>query len=283
MASPFPLRDPTPKQKRFAEAYVSGMSLTEAFCFAYPAVRGPRSRNSERVRASRLAKNPVVRWCMEQAARLQADLRLVQDPEQVRINCLVTLERIRDGRMDPGATRATIAALNEANRVIRERQEAVAAEREAADRDRQRQLEQAQWQKFLLASAAIRAAAKATAKTNTLESQPHRPPGRSARCPRADQGSIPPALPRKPALPRAEMQEPNPTAEQHQSGLRHLLREQKQDRAALQDQANGQHLAPPPPESPPPTPSGRWELTNVPGTFPPRRRRVWIANPPQQG
>jgi hypothetical protein len=122
MARP-PARDPTSQQWKFAEACVNGLTLVDAFIAAYPAQRGPRSREGERVKAKRLAKNPAVLSAMEQISARRAEEAAVENPKQVRKECLIALRRIRQGRMDSNCTRAVLAELREANTEIERRQE----------------------------------------------------------------------------------------------------------------------------------------------------------------
>ena len=95
-----PTREPTPQQWKFAEACVSGSSLVAAFRASYPAKGASRSGESERVRAKRLAKNPSVIWAMQQTAQRRAEEEAVENPEEVRKECLIALRRIRQGHLD---------------------------------------------------------------------------------------------------------------------------------------------------------------------------------------
>jgi hypothetical protein len=133
-----PPRDPTPQQLKFAEARVSGASLVDAFVAAYPP-RGSRSREGERVKAKRLAKNPTVIWAMQQAAERQADEKAIENPDRMRKECLLALRRIRQGRLDCSYARAVLAELREANREI-DRREEQARERQRVERAANRQL-----------------------------------------------------------------------------------------------------------------------------------------------
>jgi hypothetical protein len=117
-----PARDPTAQQWQFAESCLNGLSLVDAFVQAYPA-HGPRSRECERVKAKRMAKNPTVVWAMQQIAKRRAEEDAVENPEQVRKECLITLRRIRQGQLDSSYARAVLAELREANREIERRGE----------------------------------------------------------------------------------------------------------------------------------------------------------------
>jgi hypothetical protein len=134
MASPkphLPTREPTPQQWKFAEACASGSSLVDAFVAAYPPRGASRSREGERVKAKRLAKNPAVVWAMQQAAQRRAEEEAVENPEEVRKECLIALRRIRQGRLDVSHARAIMAELREANREIKLREEQARAQQRA--------------------------------------------------------------------------------------------------------------------------------------------------------
>jgi hypothetical protein len=126
-----PARDPTPQQWKFAEACANGLSLVDAFVLAYPARREPRSREGERVKAKRMAKNPTVVWAMEKMAERRAEEDAIENPEQVRKECLIALRRIRLGRLDPSCARAVLVELREANRALDRRKEEAHGEQRA--------------------------------------------------------------------------------------------------------------------------------------------------------
>jgi hypothetical protein len=239
-----PARDPTPQQWKFAEACLSGLSLVDAYVTAYPSRGKSRSRESERVKAKRLAKNSAVVWAMQQVAQRQAEEEAVANPEKVRKECLITLRRVRLGRLDSSYARAILAELREANREI-ERQEERARKQQRAERDTSWQLLQA-----------LDAMKTATVKRNVARAT-------AVRSPSASTEVLPqithPVRPHDPPLKPVAAPTPLAAAETNQDDeLHQYVRAQQADRAAAA------------PKKPP-----QRELSYVPGYFPPQP--AWTA------
>jgi hypothetical protein len=248
-ARPRPLaRDPTPKQWKFAEARLSGLTLVDAYVAAYPARRGPRSREGERVKAKRLAKNPAVVWAMQQIAERRAEEDAVENPEQVRKECLIALRRIRQGRLDSSYARAVMAELREANREIERKEERIReqqrAQRDARERAARQQLDQ------LLKVMGTLEATKNTAGATAAKTS-------------STGGALPPQItPSVPAHdpPPKSVVTPTPPAPpgtERDDELQHYVRQQQAARKAAAA------------ENPP-----QLERRYLPGHFPPK---LWIA------
>jgi hypothetical protein len=234
-----PARDPTPQQWKFAEACLSGLNLVDAYVAAYPPRGESRSRESERVKAKRLAKNPTVVWAMQRVAQRQAEEEAVANPEKVREECLITLRRIRQGRLDSHCVRAVLAELREANREIDRREES-AREQQRAQRSAYRQLVQA-----------LEVMNAVEAKGNTAESTASRASSTSTPV----LPLITPAVQAQDSRPEI-MATPTPQVAlgmERDDEVQHLVRAQQADRAAAT------------PKKPP-----QRERTYLPGHFPPQ-------------
>jgi hypothetical protein len=271
----------TAKQAAFVMAYAKkGLSLTEAYRRAYPPRSGARQRQTEWSNASRLQQKAHVAWAIEAVGLRTADTEAVRDPEAVRREALIGLRKIRKGRLDPARTRAIEAELRQANRALRERAR--------ADRLKLTECRKEAWRRFIQACGSIEMAHRAQVSLLSPEERTRRIFAILA--PRPADLARSPDMPHDPEqTAELELQEYVRSRQLVQAGERTSGKQEEDScreagyaagsepvRAALAGRAQVIAALPVPAAAGRALPAGEWRFLQVPGFFPPRRRRVWV-------
>jgi hypothetical protein len=244
----------TPQQRFFVSAHIrEGLSLRDAYRAAYPARRARLARTEIR-NASRLAAQPHIRKAMEQEAGRLASERIAANPYAIREEALSALREIRHGRRDPDEARAIGLELREANRAVRQLEQ---APRKQA------------WRVFVRAMNDIDQAKRARVQAI--------PPQERTR--EIFAALRPEAVP-APSAVDTKPEPAVPSHDSHRAELRGFVgMHQKERRTALLRREPVVWADP----NVPPGPAGHWEERRVPGRFGSGSlRRIWVPNPPEE-
>jgi hypothetical protein len=278
-------RVPTEQQQLFAQLHaVTGLSLVDCFRVAYPKRKLKRREETEWRGAVRMLRAPGVITALEK-------LRL-NDPEQMRRESLIALNRIAQGELDARLSRAAAAQLKEANRIIERRaalersaEHELERRREQEARRREREARRRAWRMFYRAAGAV-----------YRMRHNGRPPLSPAERTRIIFEHFAPL-----ALPEPL---PPPPADVQMSELREHIHVQQQALEAertpvpedpvemkpepgcfphpMVPEANDSIATVPTGRPVAPPPAGEWQLIPIAGRFPPRYRRVWKPAEPAQ-
>jgi hypothetical protein len=254
-------RSPTAQQWQFARLIAIGIQATSAYRMTYPPRVQSRNPQTEWSNASRLAHCPAVVWAVE---RIRAGNWA---PPKV--------ERLKQRERAILARRAIARILQERGR----RADVILSGRELSGPHPEEQPRKQAWRMFLRACGAVQQAKGALPTFLTPQQKVEMIFARLAPI----------------ALPELEPPPPAATAAE-EAELDELVRAQRAGR----DQPDPSPLEEVPKPKPghfpqvmpaeaeavcklrrsgaaSSAPSGRWELVPVAGTFPPRRRRVWVS------